>query len=130
LFYALKGGGNQFGMNEASLVQENVLTNAGIVTNFKVQTYPMGKVYGGVKIFSAKHTKEYFAALRSYAEDSDPKTAIIGLIATTGANHHLSLVQFYDGEKAPAGAFGKFEAIPPLQDLSKTRNYPNLVFRP
>lgn len=57
LFWALKGGGNQFG--EGSLRLECEFTDClGIVTKFTVNTVPMGQVWGGYRTYSSNYASQ------------------------------------------------------------------------
>lgn len=53
-------------------------TNYGIVTAFTVKTFPVGPIWGGIRIFSAEDSKIIIANFAKYAEKSngDPTTGI------------------------------------------------------
>jgi hypothetical protein len=44
LFWALKGGGNQFGSLKIFQNYEHLLTFIGIITKYKMKTVPLGQV--------------------------------------------------------------------------------------
>ncbi|KAF9818098.1 hypothetical protein IEO21_02940 [Rhodonia placenta] len=113
LFFALKGGFNNF----------------GIVTQFTLQTYTQGLVWGGLIITLGEFDALAAATANFYANVTDPKAAII-----TSFNYDLgaSVVEvsmFYDGPTPPDGIFDEFLAIPAItQDIS-TRSYYSLILR-
>jgi FAD/FMN-containing dehydrogenase len=63
LFYALKGGSNNF----------------GIVTRFDLKAFPQGKFWGGFVAYTTSTRKQFFAAFENLngAADYDPYVAII-----------------------------------------------------
>ncbi|KAJ7057517.1 FAD dependent oxidoreductase [Mycena amicta] len=112
LFFALKGGGNNF----------------GIVTEFTLQTFPQGQVWGGLITYTLAQIPDVNAAVAAFAANvTDPKAAIIPtynfLLTQPGVSH----VMFYDGPTPPAGIFDDFLAIPHLTKDVETRSFLDLV---
>ncbi|KAI1816978.1 FAD-binding domain-containing protein [Poronia punctata] len=112
---AMKGGGSQF----------------GIVTRFKIRTYPIGEVWGGYRIYDPSQATKIFEALHAFAATGaqDPKAAIIetNLILVTGLKSHL-MYFFYDGPEPPSsGPFADFLKIPSLISTTKKQGYAKLL---
>ncbi|KAF8551796.1 FAD-binding domain-containing protein [Imleria badia] len=117
LFFALKGGQNNF----------------GIVTRFTLKTFPQSQVWGGVTIFPTTFITQYVlgeitqATANFVANNKDPKAAII-----TSYNYLLGLpvptvILFYDAPTPPPGIFDEFLNIFPSLDGIATRNFTAFV---
>ncbi|KAJ7179776.1 FAD-binding domain-containing protein [Mycena filopes] len=116
LFWALKGGGNNF----------------GIVTSFVVRAFPQGEVWGGSVVQTAGQAEAVGAALYQFDSVTDPRAAAVGnFISKNGSVSCLALLTsvtlFYDGPTPPAGIFDAFLALPTLQSTVKTRSFLDLV---
>jgi hypothetical protein len=116
LFKALKGGGNNF----------------GIVTNYKLQAYRQGNIWGGnlVYVRTPKKDKQLLQAVRDWTEyNEDDKAAVI----VTAERANINIVDswiiflFYDGPSPPAGLFKNFTDVNPLLDTTRTRTYADLM---
>ncbi|KAL3418333.1 FAD binding domain-containing protein [Phlyctema vagabunda] len=114
LFFALKGGGGQF----------------GIVTKYTLKTHPIGKIWGGVRTYSRlDETALLNATHRFVEENTDTKAAIITttpLLLST-VLQPWTLFFFYDGIEPPPGVFAGFDNIQPLLDTAKTQSYSDLL---
>ncbi|KAH7153379.1 hypothetical protein EDB81DRAFT_931853 [Dactylonectria macrodidyma] len=115
LAVALRGSGSQF----------------GIVTKFTIKTYPIGQVWGGLRIYDESKTDEVFKALHNFVpgNNQEQKAAIIvsNLVAIGGTRAFI-IFYFYDGETPPtSGPFADFLKIGSLIDITKTQAYPNLL---
>ncbi|KAK7414984.1 hypothetical protein QQX98_006217 [Neonectria punicea] len=115
LAVALRGSGSQF----------------GIVTQFTIQTHPIGKVWGGLRIYDDSKTEEIFKALHEFVpgNNKDEKVAIIVTnLFAVGSTRAFIIFYFYDGEKPPtSGAFADFLEIDSLIDITDTQTYPELL---
>ncbi|KAJ7349828.1 FAD-binding domain-containing protein [Mycena albidolilacea] len=108
LFFALKGGFNNF----------------GIVTEFRFRAVPQDLVWGGHLSYDAAHTAAVNAAIVAFEQtNTDPRAALVGGITAlpTGPNGTFSAptqaVQlFYDGPVLPKGMFADFFAIPTVSN--------------
>ncbi|VUC24032.1 unnamed protein product [Clonostachys rosea] len=112
---ALRGSGSQF----------------GIVTKFTIKAHPIGKVWGGIRIYDASQTDKIFKTLHDFVPGSnnDTKAAIIvtNISAVASLNAFL-IFYFYDGENPPTeGPFADFLTIPSLVSITGTQTYPELA---
>jgi hypothetical protein len=103
----------------------------GIVTKFTVKAHPIGKVWGGIRIYDASQTDKIFKTLHDFVPGSnkDTKAAIIvtNISAVASLNAFL-IFYFYDGEAPPTeGPFADFLTIPSLVSITGTQSYPDLA---
>lgn len=112
LFFALKGG----------------LNNFGIVTRFTLRTFPQGQVWGGLITYTQDHLSEVNAATVKFSNDvTDPKAAIITTYNFLLGQPGVSQLLFYDGPTPPDGIFDDFLAIPHFTQDVQTRDFTSLV---
>lgn len=117
LWWALRGGGNQF----------------AIVTNFKLQAHPAGingQVWGGVRLYNLDKAPALFSAVQKFTENyPDTKAAIIATFIFGGPLNIINAFTgplfffFYDGPTPPAGIFDDFDAIESISNDTQTRSY-------
>ncbi|KUI58323.1 Bifunctional solanapyrone synthase [Cytospora mali] len=102
LFWALKGGSNNF----------------GIVTKFKSRTYPISQVWGGMQIFSPSQASEVMQALYEYqaTPDKDPYANCIVNIAPINSSVLITYVYLKPIERPEA--FAPFFKVTPLVDYT------------
>ncbi|PVH82788.1 FAD-binding domain-containing protein [Cadophora sp. DSE1049] len=116
LFWAMKGGGNQF----------------GIVTKFTVNTVPIGlvSVWGGVRTYTRDVAPQILAATQNFTENfPDPRAAIIMTFQTlvNSLDQFFAIFFFYNGPILPPGVFDAFNVIPSTGDSVKTQSYSSLL---
>ncbi|KAF7190653.1 putative FAD-linked oxidoreductase [Pseudocercospora fuligena] len=114
LFSALKGGGNQF----------------AIVTEYIMQTYPIGQVWGGHKIYTMDKKSALLNATHNLVSNySDPKAAVIVTFSSTIDTLVDIFVVFYFYNGPTMGSIlSEFDKIPALIDATKpNRNYNELL---
>ncbi|TFL01165.1 FAD-binding domain-containing protein [Pterulicium gracile] len=99
LFFALKGGGNNF----------------GIVTRFTMRTYPQGPMWGGQLAYSGAQLELFIDAMLDFQQQTDPKAAVLSgyRIQSSGQAAMLAVV-YYNAPNPPPGIFDKFLAIPTI----------------
>ncbi|KAF9869894.1 FAD binding domain-containing protein [Colletotrichum karsti] len=125
LFFAMRGGGgNAF----------------GVVTKYKVQTRPIGKLYAGNLIYLFNQTQNVLDAIGNFTlYNEDPKAAIIGTYEKLGTpalgslnlDDAAILFLVYDGDQSGAEkAFGNFTSIPHLLNTLGTKTYKEVVNMP
>ncbi|KAG9308223.1 FAD-binding domain-containing protein [Chiua virens] len=108
LFFALKGGMN----------------NYGIVTRFTFKTFPQTQVWGGLISYSEDVLDQFVTATTNFAaNNTDPKAGIIALYHARGSQFGGSLNIFYDAPTQPAGIFDEFLAIPSSTRDISTRSF-------
>ncbi|GJE90591.1 FAD-binding oxidoreductase [Phanerochaete sordida] len=112
LFFALKGGYNNF----------------GIVTQMTFRTFPIANVWGGNRLATSAHFPAAVAAINNYvASVTDPRAAmIISFVGIPGALF-VSMDLFYDGPAPPPGIFDEFLAIPAETDDIGVSSYAAFV---
>ncbi|UJO21579.1 uncharacterized protein CLAFUR5_09318 [Fulvia fulva] len=114
LFYALKGGGNQF----------------AIVSEFILETFAIGQVWGGTKIFGKDQKDALLKATHNLVSDYyDPKAAVIVTFSTTlDTLVDIFVVFFFYNGPSPGKILDELNAIPALIDSTKgPRSYRDLI---
>jgi len=110
LFWALKGGGNQF----------------AIVTRFTLRTFPVGTIWGGIRNYDATKGSAILNATQHFIEkNEDRKAAVIvtGELAVESLVQVWTIFFFYNGTAPAPGVFDEFNAIIPLLDQVKPQRY-------
>ncbi|TFK36628.1 hypothetical protein BDQ12DRAFT_686234 [Crucibulum laeve] len=108
LFFALKGGYNNF----------------GIVTGFTMQAFHQPQVWGGTIIIDGANEPIVATAVENFSNNvKDTKAGINTLY--NFSNGSISIVQiiFYNGPLPPAGIFDELLAIPSLSKNIKTSSF-------
>ncbi|CAG8922918.1 unnamed protein product [Penicillium salamii] len=100
LFWALKGGANNF----------------GIVTKFELKTYAMPKVSTTIQVFNETHIPQYLSAVCEAAKLDDKDPIAAGMIATVTYNATTkvaqgSLLGVQEGASKPPSQFSNFTKI-------------------
>lgn len=131
LYWALKGGGNQFGGSWEANLGHLLTTVQGIVTKFTMKTHAIGQVWGGIRSYAATEAEALLNATENFNENygSHPEAAVIvtGEITIESLLEIFVVFFFYDGATPPAGVFDEFNAIPTLTDGVKVQSYYDLV---
>ncbi|KAJ8078455.1 hypothetical protein PM082_012737 [Marasmius tenuissimus] len=113
LFFALRGGGNNF----------------GIVTKFTLKAHPQTAVWGGSIIYPSTEFDAVSAAVLNYtSNNADPKSVIQCTFATLQGQGIIMVNLFYDAPASPAsGLFDAFLTIPSVSSDIGVRSYLTLV---
>jgi len=115
LFFALKGGYNNF----------------GIVTRFTLTAFPQGKVWGGALQFSESQIPAITSATAAFASNvKDPKAAIITTYLFFLGEPGVSMLIFYDAPEPPSGMFDDFLLLPATTSDISSRSFLSLYEAP
>ena len=114
LYWALRGGGNNF----------------GIVTRFELETIPQGLMWGGTRVHMQPDYPAVIDAFVSMAEDAtkDPKSAQILSFAMSSGNALAQVqVEYMNpvNEAEPPAVLNKYLSIPALQASTMNRTLAN-----
>ncbi|KAK7992739.1 FAD-binding oxidoreductase [Apiospora saccharicola] len=111
LFWALKGGSNNF----------------GIVTSFTLRTYPIQKVWGGTRVIGWDRVDDFLDAMVAYetAPERDELASVNINLAATNDTIILTLVYLKPVE-SPA-AFSVFDGFEPLLDTTGIKTLTELM---
>jgi hypothetical protein len=147
LFWALKGGGDQFGESQYSSI--NVWSNFSRYcheVHSEHLSYRKGnevfnltdhdvhlllQVWGGVRTYRTDYTSQLLSATQDFTENcQDPRASMITTInlLLKGLDEFVAVFLFYDGPRPPTGIFDKFlVGIPYIVDQLQTQTYTELV---
>ncbi|EGP86177.1 uncharacterized protein MYCGRDRAFT_110145 [Zymoseptoria tritici IPO323] len=83
LFWAIKGGGNQF----------------GVIYNFRLKAFPRPpQIYGGLKFFAGPPSQEVLDAIADFSNNvKDPKASIIPTVNWVLGVPFTTVLAYYDG---------------------------------
>ncbi|KAI1139195.1 putative FAD-binding oxidoreductase [Hypoxylon sp. FL0543] len=109
LFWALKGGGNNF----------------GIVTEFTLTTYPLGQVWGGIKTYTEEQLPQLIDAYYEYqsAPDKDPYANLIMAVSPTNASIGALVSMVYLKPQEEPAAFAPFYSINTTSDSTAIKSF-------
>ncbi|PWN43837.1 FAD-binding domain-containing protein [Ceraceosorus guamensis] len=115
LFWAIKGGGNRF----------------GVIYNFRLKSVPqVAQVWGGLRTYTQDQLDNVVQATYDFAvHNKDPKAQVIPTINHVLGQPGVSLLAFYDGPTPPADVFAAFNK-PGFNTFTsdwKTRSFGDLV---
>ncbi|KAK4047235.1 hypothetical protein OIV83_005538 [Microbotryomycetes sp. JL201] len=115
LFFGVRGAGNEF----------------GVVTAITAKTYPSGpNVYGGIALYDGLNLKGLAQATTNFSRTNrDAKASVLPTFNAVAGLPGAVLIEFYDGEKPPAGTFAAFDEAKakPISKDFKTRSWTSLV---
>ncbi|KAI1767900.1 putative FAD-binding oxidoreductase [Hypoxylon sp. FL1150] len=117
LFWALKGGSNNFGYE------------AGIVTKFTLKTYPIHDAWGGVRMYSLDALPQLMDAMYEYQAvgNKDPYANIMLQAFPTNASIGVILEIVYLKPEEEPEAFAPFRNITALEDTTQLQSLTDLM---
>ncbi|KAJ6137590.1 hypothetical protein N7471_004076 [Penicillium samsonianum] len=107
LFWALKGGANNF----------------GIVTRFELKTYAVPKVSTTIQVFNETNIPKYLSAVCEAAKLDDKDPIAAGMISSINYNATTKVVQgsilgVQEGVSSPPSQFANFTKIPAIERIN------------
>ncbi|KAK7043767.1 hypothetical protein VNI00_008379 [Paramarasmius palmivorus] len=112
LFFAVRGGGNNF----------------GIVTKMTLRVHPQTAVWGGTIIYPNTVFTTVSSALLDYtAKNVDPKTGLQCTFASLQGQGIIMVNLFYDAPSPPPELFRSFLNITSISSDVKTRSYLSMI---
>ncbi|KAH9167785.1 FAD-binding domain-containing protein [Lactarius sanguifluus] len=112
LWFALRGGGNNF----------------GIVTKFTVKSHPQAQVWGGIILFGSDQLGAIKHAIAQFSSKvTDPNAALESGFFYSSGEVIPAVTLFYNAPQPPSGIFDAFLRIPNQQQDIHTRSYVDIV---
>jgi FAD/FMN-containing dehydrogenase len=111
LYWALRGGGNNF----------------GIVTRFDYETFPQGDIFAGSTVHGYEHRDAVIKAFSTFANHGDPKAATWLSIAYTNGQKIMSALAMHADPEPNAPALKPYMSIPTLYSTVKVRSIADMV---
>ena len=107
LYFALRGGANNF----------------GIVTKFHLQTYPLGQMWGGVRVYPPTANRTLTKAITSYLDkaSTDPNAALIASYSYSGGQFASSAIMDYAKPQADPAIYSDFLPLNKQASVDTTR---------
>ncbi|KAH7396261.1 hypothetical protein BKA66DRAFT_438213 [Pyrenochaeta sp. MPI-SDFR-AT-0127] len=117
LYWALRGGGNNF----------------GIVTNFKLDAFPLGKMWGGQRIYTENNFPAVLDAIHQFATTGSSKDTDAAQIVSFGGIAGLgkiAIVQMHHAQPVVnASAFSDLNAIAHVQSNTAISSLADLTIK-
>lgn len=130
LAVALRGSGSQFGKAPSRCCALSSTNRAkGIATRYDIKAYPIGQVWGGMRMYEGGKADEIYSALHNFVPSDDEKAAIILTDVTAIGSARIFLIfYYYEGEEPPTtGPFAQFLNIDSTIDTTSKKSYSELV---
>lgn len=129
LWWALKGGLNNFGISSKIMLDRYSLTQPGIITSFTLNTYPIHQVWGGVKMYDTEKLPELFAAVLEYQSNPAKDPYANFMLQSFPTNESIGVVLnmvYLKPEESPP-AFAPFYSIPTIATTTKIQTLTEMI---
>ena len=103
----------------------------GIATRYDIKAYPIGKVWGGFRLYDGGKADDIYSALHNFVPgnaDDDKAAIILTDVIALGSARLFLIFYYYEGEEPPTtGPLAQFLNIGSILDTTKTQSYSELV---
>ena len=111
LYFALRGGGNNF----------------GVVTQLDMETFPQGKLWGGMTIYAITTAPPIYKAFYDFTKKADPDAALITAVAYAQGNYLLANDYEFAKPIANPPAFSDFLKLPNISSTARITTFSDLT---
>jgi hypothetical protein len=131
LFWALKGGTNNFGRlrpYDKPYIPFTHKATKGVVTAFTLSTYKIGQIWAGIKAYTLEDLPALYNAMYEYQTgpaDDYANAFLQGFVSNATIGVALSLV-YLKPEESPA-VFEPFYNIKPIVDAMKVTTFSEFI---
>jgi FAD/FMN-containing dehydrogenase len=111
LYWALRGGGNNF----------------GVVSRFDYETFPQGDVFAGSLLYDYDHRYAAIKAFATYSTHGDAKAATWFTLVVSEGRKLISALAMYADPNPDAAVLKPYLAVPALHSTAKVRSLADMT---